>query len=527
MAATGIKIDSPFDAPLEDPYENVLYYNNSESQEDHRRLQTAMAQLQEELGKVKAELTQIYENLNNIEKTLRITTSTNTDFIIPNTASINDIQDLLSLTDPIAKPVDVFDRLDNAADATLQAKLAKELIKLANSYKIPELTFDVQASKRRFNFSTWYSKMQTILSMFPQTALIVQDPNTVTFYPNSNDIGNKALFLLIGAKVDSYFQRAIRHFSGHGDKALAFIKSQCANISTEDKLHFHHAFTTLRIKSATGVLKRFIFAKTEAESAGNSYSEHDLISFALNGLNHSKNPKYDTALQLYRLEREHGKIFFTLEDIEKRFFSMDEQISREKALTRIALGNAANSLKRGKHPSTRNSNLNSKGKFNNKATHASAHVASDSKTKSIICYNCGEEGHIAPKCPHSKQQKRPTAKGCAATSTTNEDDKALVCYARVISSFRNSNEIQQETNNMVRATAFPNVLYDDYAGLSEFLNCNSYTTVWIETYDHFQPQVNSDPKTEVFTHDRPMEEDLIDAAAIFKLNHVDPLSQSC
>jgi hypothetical protein len=287
MAATGIKIDSPFDAPLEDPYENVLYYNNSESQEDHRRLQTATAQLQEELGKVKAELTQIYENLNNIEKTLRITTSTNTDFIIPNTASINDIQDLLSLTDPIAKPVDVFDRLDNAADATLQAKLAKELIKLANSYKIPELTFDVQASKRRFNFSTWYSKMQTILSMFPQTALIVQDPNTVTFYPNSNDIGNKALFLLIGAKVDSYFQRAIRHFSGHSDKALAFIKSQCANISTEDKLHFHHAFTTLRIKSATGVLKRFIFAKTEAESAGNSYSEHDLVSFALNGLNHS------------------------------------------------------------------------------------------------------------------------------------------------------------------------------------------------------------------------------------------------
>jgi predicted DsbA family dithiol-disulfide isomerase len=67
-----------------------------------------------------------------------------------------------------------------------------------------------------------------------------------------------------------------------------------------------------------------------------------LVSFALNGLSFSKNPKYDTALQLYHLEREHGKIFFTLEDIDKRFFSMDKQIAREKVLTRIALGNAAN-----------------------------------------------------------------------------------------------------------------------------------------------------------------------------------------
>jgi 6-phosphogluconolactonase/glucosamine-6-phosphate isomerase/deaminase len=112
------------------------------------------------------------------------------------------------------------------------------------------------------------------------------------------------------------------------------------------------------------------------------------------------------------LEREHGKIFFTLKDIEKRFFSMDEQIAREKILTRIALGNAANSLKRGKQPSHKSSNQNSRGKSNNKTTHASAHAASYEKnsSKPIICYNCGEEGHIAPKCPHAKQQKRSIAK---------------------------------------------------------------------------------------------------------------------
>lgn len=193
-----------FEVPTNDPYENILYYDNSELQKDRKKLQTAMAQLQEDLERVKAKLTQIYTNLNNVEKTPpRASTSTNTDFILSNTTSTNNVQDLLSSVVPPPKPVDIFDRIDNANNATLQAKLAKELIKLANSYKIPEFTFDIQASKRCLNFSTWYSKMQTILSMFPQTALVVQDPNTVSFYPNSKDIGNKALFLLIGAKVDA------------------------------------------------------------------------------------------------------------------------------------------------------------------------------------------------------------------------------------------------------------------------------------------------------------------------------------
>ncbi len=198
---------------------------------------------------------------------------------------------------------------------------------------------------------------------------------------------------------------------------------------------------------------------------------------------------------------------------------MDEQIACKKVLTRIALGNAAISLKRGKQPSHKSSNRNPRGKSNNKTTHASALAASDEKSKSkpIICYNCGEEGHIAPKCPNAKQQKRSIATGRTATSTI-DDEKAIVCYARVISSTQNSNEIQREENQTVRPTVFPNIAYEENVGFTEYLNCNTYTTIWIETYDHFKPQINSDPKTEVFIHDRPMEEDLIDVAIIFELN---------
>jgi len=50
-----------------------------------------------------------------------------------------------------------------------QAKLAKELIKLANTYRVLELTFTDQASRRRFNFQTWFNKLWPILAMFLET----------------------------------------------------------------------------------------------------------------------------------------------------------------------------------------------------------------------------------------------------------------------------------------------------------------------------------------------------------------------
>jgi hypothetical protein len=222
----------------DDLFDDFLY-ENTELKEDNVKLQTATAQLQEELDKVKAELTQIYLTLNDTaDQTPRAVVPPNDTTTKKITASANEVQDLLALINTPSKHQDVFDKVDNANEATQQAKLAKELIKLATSYKIPELTFDVQASKRCFNFSTWFSKLQMILSMFPQTASIIQDDGNIMFYSNSNDFGNKASFLLIGAKVDTYFQRAIRHFSGQGDKALAFIKSHVLMCRTRIKRTF-------------------------------------------------------------------------------------------------------------------------------------------------------------------------------------------------------------------------------------------------------------------------------------------------
>jgi len=251
-----------------------------------------------------------------------------------------------------------------------------------------------------------------------------------------------------------------------------------------------------------------------------------LVSFVLTGLNCSKKPKYDTALHFYRLEREHGKMPFSLEDIEKCFFSLDEQTARERVLTRIALGNAATTnSKRGQQQFKKST----KGRSSRKSN-ASTHAAS----KPIICYNCGERDHISSNCSHPKIPKdnkenkvssKPTPKGRSATTTvpTTDYTTALVCTARVVNNVKNSNEIRREYDDNVTPPVFWNIHYEDNADFTSFLNCSTFTTLWGETYDHFQPRVNHDPKTEVFTHDRPLEEDLIDAASIFALSHHDSI----
>jgi hypothetical protein len=81
-------------------------------------------------------------------------------------------------------------------------------------------------------------------------------------------------------------------------------------------------------------------------------------------MNNTSNSRYDIALQLYRLEREQNPMKFTLEHLEKKFFTMDEQTARDNALTRIALGHAANS-KRLQHEKSKEKNSNRRDKSDN------------------------------------------------------------------------------------------------------------------------------------------------------------------
>jgi hypothetical protein len=120
--------------------------------------------------------------------------------------------------------------LRQGKSGTSLAKLTKELIKLAESYNVPELKFDEQASKRRLNYQAWLMKVQPILAMFSQTASVLPRDKVVPF-SDPNTIGNCALYVLISSRTDSYFQRAIKQFKPFGDEALELLQEHCAHIS--------------------------------------------------------------------------------------------------------------------------------------------------------------------------------------------------------------------------------------------------------------------------------------------------------
>ncbi len=127
-----------------------------------------------------------------------------------------------------------------------QAKLAKELIKLENTYKVPELTFSNQAGRCCFGYQTWFNKLRPFLAMFPETSEAIQGDKIVPF-KDANYVRNKALYLVIVSWVDAYFQCAIRKLEGKGDQALLFIK---INVQVLQQT-IHTTFTTYSCRSAS------------------------------------------------------------------------------------------------------------------------------------------------------------------------------------------------------------------------------------------------------------------------------------
>jgi hypothetical protein len=279
------------------------------------------------------------------------------------------------------------------ASGSSLAKLTKEMIKMADSYKVPELSFDEKAAKCRLNFQGWILKLRPILMMFQQTSSVLTS-DKVTPFPCPECIGNQALYMFISAKVDRHFQRVIKRYEGLGDKALELLQQQCANVTPIDKHHFHHLFTNTRMahdESATNFLRRFIIERTQAEAANNTYTDEELVDYILTAMNTTTKTIYVLTIQFFQQARETGHPV-SFNSIENKLLSIDEKMAREKASNKVAQGYAVQPAK-----------LNFRGQRKPKA---SAHVATDKPEpkdmSKVKCYNCNEFGHFANNCPKKK-----------------------------------------------------------------------------------------------------------------------------
>ena len=155
----------------------------------------------------------------------------------------------------------------------------------------------------------------------------------------------------------------------------------------------------------------------------------------------------------------HGKKF-TLQDIEQNLFQIDEELGRDKRRLRSEHTMAA----AGRHPKQTyrgsgqpHNSGRGRGRSGRLLCHrtpgAVAAVVTDTNS-AIVCYKCGQPGHIAPQCPTNtdtaaepQQQpprtapparpSQPSARGHVAfaqegdtsSSTTNGSRNVLVCMA--------------------------------------------------------------------------------------------------
>jgi len=254
--------------------------------------------------------------------------------------------------------------------------------------------------------------LQPILAMFTQMACVLPRDKVVPF-GDPTATGNRALYLLISSRVDSYFQRAIWQLEPFSDKALELLQDQFAHISREDKSNFHEMLIGLCIqdnKSASNFIKRFTYAKTTAEAVSDAYTNKQLVDFVLAGLRASKQEFYRTALPIYRLEWLQGTTF-TLCEIIQNFFQIDECIGRDKHQMHTEHAMAVAGTKCNTHLGSagcsHGSHVRGHGHSHPSHCNSSATAAAAQGISQIVCYICGQPGHIAPHCLHPQHSTGP------------------------------------------------------------------------------------------------------------------------
>jgi len=133
----------------------------------------------------------------------------------------------VSKTSPLLCPFSLSQQGCNLRD--------QENSQLADTYKVPELKVDEQASKCRFNYQAWIMKLQPILAMFPQRATVLPRDKVIP-YADPTAMGNLALYLLLLSSLIPIFNEPFANMNPLVTKCLNCYKSSACISAERTKL---------------------------------------------------------------------------------------------------------------------------------------------------------------------------------------------------------------------------------------------------------------------------------------------------
>ena len=139
---------------------------------------------------------------------------------------------------------------------------------------------DEDPLQRRIYFLTFIDSLDMLFSQYRETCEVLLDYTKIGGDDVIEDYAKKAIRNLLHANIDVHSRKLIAEFPKYGFKFIRKLQSHCANITFAGKSRHDRTFQKVTHRggeSAINYIKRFQNAQALSVSAGNRYSEDQIM----------------------------------------------------------------------------------------------------------------------------------------------------------------------------------------------------------------------------------------------------------
>ena len=276
---------------------------------------------------------------------------------------------------------------DPAANKTASLRLS--LLSSAKKVKLLMLHYKKNPLQMRQVFNYWFDDVCELLSAHQETEPLIGLHNKIIPFQNSDCPANKAVFSLLKVYCDNHFRVTLNNTPSLGDQALINLQKECASINEEDKNYFTRQLLLTEMypnENVRSYITRFNRAVSSAKEAQVFHDDHYLANMFISGMAKSGSLTYQSLRNAIKQTLLRVPDSTNLITIQNDFLQLDESAMRS-----YPSNQRANMAFLNRNPMTR---IKRKGQTNSNLSSPNNNPRFKGK-----CYNCGQEGHIAPNCP--------------------------------------------------------------------------------------------------------------------------------